>query len=1070
MPKEITRINVGEVGSRFSVDIPPLAQLQRESFSEFLEGGIAEVLEKVSPITDHTEESFSLRIFEPRVEEPKITPQEAMRKGASYEAKMFAQAELTNLETGEIIAQEVFLGNLPYITNRGAFVINGIERCVVNQLTRSPGVYYEIARTVGPRNLYTCSFRPEWGAWLEIITYRRQEIYVRINQKNRFPVTTLLKCFDIKQNDIRQMFADVDVGEKSYIAQTLEKDLCDSREDALLEVYTKTNPGDPRILENAENYFDKTFRNLRYFSLGKTGRFKINQRLGLDTPLEKKYFLLQKDDLVEGIRELIRMNIQQLPKDNIDHLANRRIRPVGKLICNSFERGVRMLEHNIQERLSLASEDKILTPGNLVNSRPIVARLWEFFATSRLSQYMDQSNPLAEIEHLRRVTALGPGGLTRERAGPAVRDVQSSHYGRLGIIKTPEGQNIGLNLAMALFARCNELNFLESPYRKVEQRNGGAYITDKVDFLRADEEEQYHIAESTVPVDAQGKILGQTVTVRHNADFMFAPVEQVDYVDLFPSQVLGVSAGAIPFVASDVGNRALMGANMQCQAVPLLTPRASHAGTGIEKAIIRDSHYAHEAEASGQIDYVDGNKIRVNYGNKNLKEYHLIKFMGTNNNTCFNQTARVELGQKVKKGDILVSGPSHEGGELALGQDLLCAFMPWDGYNYEDSIVISERVVRENLLTSIHVKAYEAQVMETKLGPEEITADIPNVSAESLRNLDESGVVVIGSRVSPGDLLVGKVAPKGELELTAEERLLRAIFGEKAREVRNTSLSMPHGEKGRVISITTLTKEDTSDLPPGVMKIVRVEVAQLRKIKEGDKISGRHGSKGVVAKIVSDEDMPYMEDGTVVDVILNPISILGRMNIGQMMEAFLGWAGHELNEYYAVTPFDKLNPDLIRKKLISAGLPGDGKIMLFDGRTGKQFENKIAVGYAHIMKLHHLVEDKIHARSTGPYSLITQQPLGGKAQMGGQRVGEMEVWALESYGAVHTLQEMLTIKSDDVVGRAKTFEAIIKGEEVPEARIPESFKLLVKEMNALALEVEPLNLENQQFGDTSHTE
>ncbi len=1061
MPTKIKRINIGLVGSRSRATPPNLTALPKNSYQEFLTQGLKEVLESVSPITDYTGDSYSLSFSQPRLEEPTITPREALLKGCSYEMKIFARAELSNLETGEILEQEVFLGRLPQITERGTFVLNGIEHCVVNQLIRAPGVYFEAVWNSGlGKNLYTAAVRPERGAWLEIVTYRGEELYGRINQRGRFPITALLKAFGISQAELKHLFADFS-GAQTYINRTLNQDPSTTREEALLEIYTRSNPGDPRILENAEAFFNNTFLNSRYFSLGPIGRFKLNRRLGLDFPETEKYFLLQKEDLLATVRELIRLNIEQAPADNIDHLANRRVRAVGDLVRINFERGMRMLERNIQERLSLTPVDARLTPSLLVNPRPIAASLRDFFATSPLSQYMEQTNPLAEIEHLRRISALGPGGLNRERAGVAVRDVQPSHYGRLCIIKTPEGPNIGLNLAMALFARRNRYGFLETPYLKVEQRRDGAYLTNEKVYLTADEEEQYRIAESTLNIDEKGKILDQTVAVRYQGDFVFTSSKQIDLIDLHPSQVLGVSAGLIPFISSDVGNRALMGANMQCQAVPLINPTPCRVGTGWEKNLIQDSGWSIWAEDDGVIEYADAEVIRIKYKKLGTKEYRVHKFQRTNNKTCYNQTVRVLPKEKVKKGDPLVDGPSHAKGELALGRDLLVAFMPWDGYTYEDAIVISESVVKKDLLTSIHIKTYEAQVMETKLGPEEVTPDIPNVPSETLRNLDESGIVIVGAQVKPGDILVGKVAPKGELELTAEERLLRAIFGEKAKEIRNTSLTMPHGEKGRVIAVQILTKEDVEEFPPGVLKIIRVYVAQLRKIKVGDKIAGRHGSKGVVARIVPDEDMPYMEDGTVIDILLNPISILGRMNIGQLLEAHLGWVAEKKDEYYAVSAFDRLEVDLIRKKLKEAGIDPSGKVVLYDGRTGEAFENPITVGYAQIMKLHHLVEDKIHARSTGSYSLITQQPLGGKAQMGGQRVGEMEVWALEAYGAAHTLQEMLTIKSDDVLGRAKAFEAIIKGEPIPEARIPESFKLLVKELNSLSLEVEPLKLTDE---------
>lgn len=1038
------------------------------------------MLTEISPITDYTEENYSLEIGNLIFGEPKYTPATAIEKSANYEASMLAKVKLTDLQSGKIQAQDVYLGELPLMTERGTFIINGNERTIVNQLTRSPGVYFEAS--LDPklkRKIYQAEIRPERGAWIGFEAGRDDTLWVRINRGGRkIPATCFLKAFGVNQNEILQLFslADTDPA-RPFIKNTLAKDTVLSQEEAYLEIYGKMRPGDPRIVENAKGLFKAIFLDQRRFSLGEVGRYKINKRLKLgefaeaqsvssqpankSTSKQVNQHLLTSQDLIATVRELIRLSLSQEPEDDIDHLANRRVRTVADLVTDSFRMGLIRLERNIKERLSTTATEKKLSPRTLVNARPITAALNQFFGSSQLSQYMHQDNPLQELSHLRTVTAVGPGGLTRERAGVAVRDVQSSHYAKLDAFQTPEGPNIGLNLVLAIYARINKYGFLEAPYRKVIKKDERSFVSDEIVFLPADEEENFKIAEATIEVDAKGRILDERAAVRYQGDFLFVPINEVDLVDAHPSQMVGVSSGLTPFLSSDAGPRAVIGSNMLGQAVPLIKPAASFVGTGLEKEAIRDSGRVLLAKNAGVVSFVDGKKIEIKTKD-GVDKYQLTKFKRTNDDTCYNQTPRVKKGDTVKKGEALVDGPSSESGELALGRDLLTAFMPWGGYTYDDSIVVSEAVVKEDLLTSINIKEYTAEVMDTKLGVEEVTRDIPNVSEDALRNLDEDGIVVIGAEVLPGDILVGKIAPKGETELTAEERLLRAIFGEKAREIRDTSKIVPHGDRGTVIAVEILDKARGDELGPGVLRSIRVKVAEKRKLKVGDKIAGRHGSKGVIAKIVPKEDMPYMADGTPVDIIIDPISILGRMNIGQILETHLGWAAHTLNEYYAVPAFDKLEKDIIAKKLKEAGLPESGKVTLYDGYTGESFAGKIAVGYAHIMKLTHMVEDKVHARSTGPYNLITQQPLGGKAQMGGQRLGEMEAWALEAYGAAHILQEMLTIKSDDVIGRNKAVEAIIRNQPIPEPRVPEAFKLLTKELNSLGLAVDTVRFEKEE--------
>lgn len=1068
MAKRIIRTCLGQFSEKSPVSVPSLVSVQQESFQRILKGGLNEVLAEISPITDYTQENYSLELTNLLLGKPRYTPKQAIDKGANYEASIMAKAKLTDIETGKVQTQDVYMGELPLMTARGTFIINGNERTVVTQLTRSPGVYFE--EELDPKlkhKLYRAEIRPERGAWIGFEADRNDVLWVRINRGGRkTPATCFLKAFGVTQKEILKLFSEVDSDpNRPFIKNTLQKDSTLDQEEAYLEIYGKMRPGDPRIVENAKSFFDVLFRDKRRFSLGKIGRYKINKRLQLNEST-KNPNLLSAEDLVAAVRELIYLSLTQGKGDDIDHLSNRRVRTISDLVENSFRIGLIRLERLIKERLSTTTDKKKLTPTKLVNARPVTAVLSQFFGTSELCQYMHQANPLQELEHLRTVTAVGPGGLTRERAGTAVRDVQSSHYGKLCVFKTPEGPNIGLNFVLAIYTRINEYGFLETPYQKVIEKNNEKFVTDELIYLTADEEEKYKIAENTTEIGSKGKIIPERVVVRYNGDFLFAPTREVDLLDTHPAQMIGVSAGLIPFVSSDAGMRVLIGSNMLGQAVPLINPAASFVGTGLEKEVVRDSGRTLLAENPGVIEYVDGKQIVIQ--TKNGKDtYSLIKFLHTNDDTCYNQNPCVKKGDKVVRGEALVNGPSSEAGEIALGRDLLTAFMPWKGYTYDDSIVVSERVITEDLLTSLNIKEYSAEVMDTKLGPEEITRDIPNVSEEALRNLDKDGIVVVGAEVSPGDILVGKIAPKGETELTAEERLLRAIFGEKAREIRDTSLTVPHGDRGTVIAVEILDKNRGDELGPGVLRSIKVQIAEKRKLKVGDKIAGRHGSKGVIAKIVPSCDMPFTADGTPVDIIIDPISILGRMNIGQILEAHLGWAAHELNEYLTVPAFDKLPEDIIRKKLKEAGLPEDGKITLYDGCTGNAFAGKIAVGFAHIMKLTHMVEDKVHARSTGPYNLVTQQPLGGKAQMGGQRVGEMEVWALEAYGAAHTLQEMLTIKSDDVIGRNKAVEAIIRNQPIPEPRVPEAFKLLTKELNSLALAVDTIKFENHEKNSKS---
>ncbi|MDP2671842.1 MAG: DNA-directed RNA polymerase subunit beta [bacterium] len=1054
----------GTAGHEFP--LPNLIEPQIRSYDWLIKEGIADLLAEVSPIEDFTGKNFSLYFLEHSLGEPKYDPIKAIEKGVTYSAPLRVKTRLLNKETGETLEQEVFLGDVPLMTTSGTFIINGVERVVVTQLTRSPGIFYsaEIEPATG-RALFKAELRPTRGSWLEFETAKNDLLTVRIDRKRRIPATTLLRAIGFGSDEkIRELFSEVDKNEDHhYIDTTLAKDSTSGPDEAYLEIYHKMRPGDPAILENAKVLLENLFFNPRRYSLGKVGRYKLNKRLGIEVTNDSEHWILTQDDIIAATRFLIQLNNGQGEADDIDHLGNRRVRTVGELVQNVLRVGLLQMERVVKERMSISADLTMVTPTSLINARPVVARLNEFFAGSQLSQFMDQINSLSELEHLRRLSVMGPGGLTRERASFSVHDINNSQYGRIDPIKSPEGPNIGLITHLALMGRINEYGFLETPYRKVEKtKDGKARVTDEIVWMMADDEEQYFITHANISLDKKGYILDSRVPVRHKASFTTALSSQVDFIDVVPWQIVGASSSLIPFLAHDDANRALMGANMQAQAVPLIKPRAPIVGTGMESVVAENMGRVLMSPVDGRVSYVDGQMIKIEEAGKKEYTLELSKFVKSNQNTAYTQKAIAKIGEKVKKGQIVADGPVSENGELALGQNLLIAYMSWEGYGYEDAVIISERLVQEDLLTSIHIEEFEASVTETKLGPEETTRDIPNVGEEALANLDEQGIVYIGAEVGPNDILVGKITPKGETELTAEERLLRAIFGEKAREVRDTSLRMPHGESGTVVGVQILSKEAGDEIEPGVQRLIKVKVAQTRKITVGDKLAGRHGNKGVISKVVPIEDMPHLEDGTPIDIILSPLSIISRMNLGQLLETHLGWAAAKQGYNAAIPAFGGAKEEEIEEELKKAGLPVSGKVTLYNGKTGEVFANPITVGVSYIMKLVHMVDEKVHARSTGPYSLVTQQPLGGKAQMGGQRLGEMEVWALEAYGASHTLQEMLTIKSDDVVGRAKAFEAIVKGTDIPESTVPESFKVLVKELNGLGLKVELLGAQIEE--------
>jgi len=1059
-----------------------LTEIQKESWEWFKKEGLGEVLKEVSPIDDFAGKNWQLEFLDFSLGKPYRSVEEALEKSLSYERPLKVKVRLLNKQTGKTVEQEVFMGDLPEMTHRGTFIVNGIERSVINQIVRAPGVYFsgEVDPNTG-RVLYMAEVRPMRGSWLEFFVNRNDVISVRVDRRRKFPVTVLLRAFGLSSDDeILSVFSSISERNRHFIEKTIEHDSTKTKEEALLEIYKKLRPGEPAILENAWEFFNGLFLNNRRYDLSKVGRYKINKRLEIDVPNEPQNWILNSRDLVKIISYLIGLQEKQGEIDDIDHLANRRVRRVGELVLQSAIRiGFLRLERMIKERMALISTEEKIQPSGLINARPLISAINEFYRQGQLSQILDQTNPLSELDNLRRLSVLGQGGITRERASFSIRDINSSQYSRICPVRSPEGPNIGLVTYLALYARVNEFGFLEAPYREIiKEEKGGKTrmkISNKIVYLQADDERNFYITHSNINIDENGYILDEWVPSRYEGEFLEVPAEKVNLIDVCPQQVVGVSAALIPFLANDESNRALMGTHMQCQAVPLVQPEAPIVGTGMEKAAAEAMQMVIRSKSEGLVTYVDGEKIIIKSNKKlgkderiiednykkegDLETYKMFKFQRTNpSGTCYSQRPLVSVGQKIKKGEIVIDGPSAENGELALGKNLLIAYCQYEGLGFEDAIVLSDRLVKEDILTSISIEEYEAQVVDTKLGPEELTKDIPNVSEQELASLDESGIVVVGAEVGPNDILVGKIAPKGETELSAEERLLRAIFGEKARDVRDTSLRIPHGERGIVVGVQILDREKGDELEPGTNMIIKVKVAQIRKITEGDKLAGRHGNKGVVSKIVPVEDMPYLEDGTPVDIIISPLSVLARMNLGQLLEVHLGWAAQKFGYRVGVPVFENFSEEKMTEEMKKAGLPVSGKVKLYNGKTGELIEQEVTVGIAYMMKLIHMVEDKTHARSTGPYSLVTQQPLGGKAQMGGQRLGEMEVWALESHRAAHVLQEMLTIKSDDVLGRAKSFEAIVKGTDIPEASVPESFNVLVNELKALGLDIVPIGV------------
>ncbi len=1137
------RVSFGKLAD--VLPMPNLIEMQLSSFKWFQAEGLQELFAEISPIQDFSgkmELEFSVP-SEP-FGAPKYSEAECRERDITYSAPLNIRARLIIKETGEIIEKTIFMGDFPLMTKQGTFIINGSERVVVSQLVRSPGVYYTHDTDPGSgRTLYMGKVIPNRGAWLEFETSNRDVLTVKVDRKRKIPVTTLLRavCYDMPADErfdtdekLRALFADADTHpDHHYIQTTLDKDTVKDAAGGLIEVYKKLRPGDPPTQENAKSLMQSLFFNPRRYDLGRVGRYKLNKRLelgpalGSPTPARdaapgSRERTLTPEDLVAIVRKLVEANNSvdsdagPIHEDDIDHLGNRRVRSVGELLQNQFRIGLLRMERVIKERMTI-QDPSSATPGALINIRPVVASIKEFFGGSQLSQFMDQTNPLAELTHKRRLSALGPGGLSRDRAGFDVRDVHHSHYGRICPIETPEGPNIGLIGSLATYGIPNRYGFIETPYRRVlralpssDPRLAGQVlaediadeagaavaatgatvdaatlaalralperqvrirpvVTAAIDRLTADEEERFVVAQANVELTPDGHFAQERISVRYNDRFTEMPPERIDYMDVSPRQLVSVATAMIPFLEHDDANRALMGSNMQRQAVALVRPKAPVVGTGMEYQAARDSGQVVVSEQGGVVTRATGREIVVREEDGAEHAYSLRKFQRSNQGTCINQRPAVKRGDHIGANEVIADSSSTDNGELALGQNVLCAFMAWEGGNYEDAILIADRVVREDVFTSIHMEKHEVDARDTKLGPEEITRDIPNVGEDGLKDLDERGIIRVGAEVAPGDILVGKITPKGETELTAEERLLRAIFGEKAREVKDTSLRVPQGERGKVVQVRVFSREAGDELPPGVNQLVRVAIAQKRKLAEGDKMAGRHGNKGVVSRIVPAEDMPFLPDGTPVDIILNPLGVPSRMNVGQVLETHLGWAAQALGFTTASPVFDGATETQIRAQLAAAGLPESGKITLYDGRTGEAFDNPVTVGIIYMLKLHHLVEDKIHARSTGPYSLVTQQPLGGKAQFGGQRFGEMEVWALEAYGAANILQELLTVKSDDVIGRVKTYESIVKGESIMEPGVPESFKVLVKELQSLGLAVEVLNDDEQRITFTDDT-
>ncbi|HEX77345.1 MAG TPA: DNA-directed RNA polymerase subunit beta [Dehalococcoidia bacterium] len=1177
------------------LEVPNLIRVQLDSFQQFVREGLRELFQEVFPIEDFTGTRLALHFIDYQFRQPKYPVDECRQRDVTYAKPLYVRLQLVIKETGEVKEQDIFFGDFPWMTELGTFIINGVERVVVNQLLRSPGVYFTVEEDMASgRELCFGKLIPDRGAWLEFETTAKDIISVKVDGKRKIPITTLLRAIGYGSDEaLLDLFKDIDTApEHRYIRATMEREpQVRSQEEALLDVYRRLRPGDPPSLENAQALLNNLFFNPRRYDLGKVGRYQLNKRLKLDLPPTQR--VLTKEDLVEIARHIILINNRRDRPDDIDHLGNRRVRTVGELVQNQFRIGLLRLERVVKERMSIIDPQNA-TPSALINTRPVVAAMREFFGGSQLSQFMDQTNPLAELTHKRRLSALGPGGLSRERAGFDVRDVHHSHYGRICPIETPEGPNIGLIGSLATYARVNQFGFIETPYRpvvtevanqpeallgKITRENitdakGEVvvraktvitptiasrlsklpratikvvpFVADEIIYLSGDQEEEFTIAQASAPLDRDGHFLQERVEVRHGSRYFEEVPENIDLMDVSPKQIVSVATALIPFLEHNDANRALMGANMQRQSVPLVRPEPPLVATGMEGRAARDSGQVIFADADGEVTSVSSSEIILRGDDGTLYRYPLDKFVRTNQGTCINQRPVVDQGDRVRQGQVLADSSATAQGELALGQNVLCAFMSWEGYNFEDAIIISESLVRDDRFSSVHIEKYEVEARDTKLGPEEITRDIPNVGEESLRDLDEDGIIRIGAEVGPGDILVGKITPKGETELTAEEKLLRAIFGEKARDVKDTSLRVPHGEQGKVIEVKVFSRDNHDELPAGVNQLVRVWVAQRRKISVGDKMAGRHGNKGVIARILPEEDMPFLADGRPVEIILNPIGVPSRMNLGQVLETHLGWAAQTLGLRVLSPVFDGATGDDIEDALCRAwlaqragavstdpdaqqpfllepakrwlqergydadqvfdtGFPGVakrvclrlwledqgedasslsdeevaaraealyrergltpptfGRMTLYDGRTGEPFDQPVTVGYIYMMKLIHLVEDKIHARSTGPYSLITQQPLGGKAQFGGQRFGEMEVWALEAYGAAHILQELLTVKSDDVTGRAKTYEAIIKGEDILQPSVPESFKVLVKELQSLGLAVEVLNEDEEK--------
>ena len=1045
-----------------ALPLPNLIAHQKDSWREFVETGLSEIFAELNPIEDYTGQKLELRFKDYAFQDPKVAEQDAKENNLTFDAPLHAKVELTNKVTGEVKEQEIYLGDYPWMTDRGTFVINGTERVVVSQLIRSAGVFFTADSTAG-QNYYGAKLIPGRGAWLEFETASNGAIYVKIDRRRKLPVTTLLRALGhSKTSEIKSLFEDVDTGDTKYIDATLEKDAARGVNEALIEVYRRLRPGDLATVDNARSMIERMFFDFKRFDYSRVGRYKLNQRLGLEVANTTENRVFQMSDLVAIIKEIIRLNNTQDLPDDIDALSNRRIKLVGELVARQFRVGMLRMQRNAMDRMSM-SDLETVTPGQLINARPVVAAVREFFASSQLSQLMDDVNPLAELSHKRRLSSMGPGGLSRERAGLDVRDAHPTHYGRLCSVETPEGANIGLVLNLATYARVNEYGFIETPYLKVVDGK----VTDEVVYLDAAQEVTEVIAEAGVELNADGTFKDERVSARNFLNPEQVDASEVTYMDAAHKQILGSTASLVPFVEKDRVDRALTGSNMQKQAVPLLSPEAPTVGTGIEAEIAKNTSQLVTAEEDGEVIRADGNEVHVKY-KSGTKIYEVVHFEKSNDDRSINQKVRVNRGDVVKQGDILIEGASVADGELALGRDLLVAFMPWNGYNMDDAIVLSDRLVKEDGLSSINIKDYTVEVRETKLGPEIVTRDIPNVSEESLRHLDENGIVQVGSEVKAGDVLVGKITPKGEQELSSEERLLRAIFGEKAKDVRDTSQRMNNAGGGKVVGVKIFSRENGHELKAGVLMQIQIFVAQLRKISVGDKLAGRHGNKGVVARILPTEDMPFMEDGTPVDVVLNPLGVPSRMNIGQLFETHLGMAARALGYKVATPPFNGVPNEVISDELEKAGLARDGKSQLFDGRTGDAFEERTTVGVMHMIKLHHMVSDKIHARSTGPYTMVTQQPLGGKAQNGGQRFGEMEVWALEAYGAAATLQEMLTIKSDDVYGRAKAYESIIKNEAIVGPKLPESFNVLVKELQGLGLRVDLLDESEDEVVDAEH--